>query len=304
MPTEDLNDKSKNLNSLSTIDYVSLHINEEAQVLNALKQASQAIAKAIDLIHQHFLANNWSYAAESQIPYQAPRLFYIGAGTSGRLGILDAVECPPTFYTPAEMIQGQIAGGDGAIRQAIEGAEDDEVTAQNWVKNTLSPEDVLVGISASGSAPYVIAALEAAQRLGCLTIAIANNQDALIFKHAQHNIFLNTGAEILSGSTRLKAGTSQKIILNIISTGLMIKLGKTYNNLMVDVKASNIKLRKRAGHLVQQITKASIDDCSKALEISKYRVKHAALKIALGLDYQQAEELLIKHNGDLRSILP
>lgn len=303
MSTESFNSQSKNLNSLSSTDYVNLHIQEESRIFDSLKQASQEIAKTIDLIHRHFLANGWTYEIESISPYQGPRLFYIGAGTSGRLGILDAVECPPTFFTPAEMIQGHIAGGDTAIRQAVEGAEDDSEAAVNWVKANLKSKDILVGISASGSAPCVIGALEEAQRLGCLTVAIANNQNAQNFKKAKHSILIETGPEILSGSTRLKAGTSQKICLNILSTGLMIKLHKTYGNLMVNVKTSNIKLRKRALALVVQITKANEEEALNALESSNYRVKHAVLKILRGLNYQEAEAELIKHNGSLEGAL-
>ena len=179
--------------------------------------------------------------------YQGPRLFYIGAGTSGRLGVLDASECPPTFSTHPDMVQGLIAGGDVALRNAVEGAEDDEIAGEKLIQQCLiSPKDILIGISASGGAPFVISALKTARERGATTIAIANNPNATIFGYCDQKILLETGPEILAGSTRLKAGTAQKICLNIISTGLMVKLGKTYGNLMVDLKASNSKLKKRA----------------------------------------------------------
>jgi N-acetylmuramic acid 6-phosphate etherase len=173
------------------------------------------------------------------------------------------------------MVQGIIAGGDRAIRHPVEGAEDDEEAGYKVITETLTAQDTLIAISASGGAPYVIGALKAAKDKGCKTIAMANNPDALSFKYAEHYIFLDTGAEILAGSTRLKAGTAQKITLNMISTGLMVKLGKVIGNLMVDVQATNAKLKKRAIELVKHLTNCSEAEAIQALENSQYRVKKA-----------------------------
>ena len=266
--TESTNPKSLKLDQLDSLSYVQLHIEEEQAVMQALKQADSQIAAALDAIYKKF-----QLADLEQVPYQGPRLFYVGAGTSGRLGVLDASECPPTFSTEPEMVQGLIAGGDEALRNAIEGAEDDKNAGEKLIKQCIiNSSDVLVGISASGGAPYVLGALEAAREAGACTIAIANNEDAASFAIAEHQIFLNTGPEILAGSTRLKAGTSQKICLNILSTGLMVKLGKTYGNLMVDLRATNSKLKKRAVKLVTQIINCDEAKALELLEANDYKV--------------------------------
>ena len=210
--TESANPNSLNLDQLSSTGYVQLHIEEEQKVLQALDAAEPQITAALDAIYK-----NLKDADLEAQPYQGPRLFYVGAGTSGRLGVLDASECPPTFSSEPEMVQGLIAGGDSALRNAIEGAEDDKEAGKKLIKQySINTCDVVVGISASGGAPYVIGAIEAARQQGASTIAIANNEDAASFKVAEHKIFLDTGPEILAGSTRLKAGTSQKICINIL----------------------------------------------------------------------------------------
>lgn len=300
--TENINENTQNLDLLSTEDFVSLYLEEDKQVHQALCQAKTEISKSLNLISKKFLDNNY-YEASLENNYSGPRLFYIGAGTSGRLGILDASECPPTFSAHPEMIQGIIAGGDPAIKNAIEGAEDDEEIGYKTILGQLSDKDTLVAISASGGAAYVIGALKAAKEKGALRIAVANNFNAEIFDHCEQKIFLDTGAEILSGSTRLKAGTSQKILLNILSTGLMTKLGKVYSNLMVDLKATNKKLVKRAVSLVQKITNAKQEDCIKALEASEYKVKNAALMIERKIDFPESENILKAHKGNLREAL-
>ena len=211
-----------------------------------------------------------------QEPYQGARLFYVGAGTSGRLGVLDASECPPTFSTHPDMVQGLIAGGDFALRNAVEGAEDDEIAGKELIQHRIiNSKDIVIGISASGGAPFVISALKTARERGATTIAIANNPNATIFGYCDQKILLETGPEILAGSTRLKAGTAQKICLNIISTGLMVKLGKTYGNLMVDLKASNSKLKKRALDLVTKILGCDEAKALKLLQENEYKVKKA-----------------------------
>ncbi|MDA0772311.1 MAG: N-acetylmuramic acid 6-phosphate etherase [Cyanobacteria bacterium] len=272
--TESANPNSVNLDQLSSLEYVQLHIQEEHAVMQALKNAEKQIAQAIDLIFESFKEVDLD-----QEPYQGPRLFYVGAGTSGRLGVLDASECPPTFSTHPEMVQGLIAGGDFALRNAVEGAEDDEIAGEKLIQQcSINSSDVLIGISASGVAPYVISALKTARELGVTTITIANNPNAAIFRHCDQKILLETGPEILAGSTRLKAGTAQKICLNIISTGLMVKLGKTYGNLMVDLKATNTKLKKRAVNLVMTIMACDEAKALKLLEENDFQIKKVILR--------------------------
>lgn len=304
--TESINSNTQNLDQLDSEGFVKLYLEEDKAVWAALNKAQNQIAKAIDLIYKNFensSAHLDPYNPQKPSNYKGPRVFYIGAGTSGRLGILDASECLPTFSVHPDMIQGIIAGGQGAMFKSVEGAEDDEEAGYKIISETLTKEDTLVGISANGGAPYVIGALKAAKDKGSKTIAIANNSEAKIFSYCDQQILLDTGAEVLSGSTRLKAGTAQKITLNMISTGLMIKLGKVYGNLMVDLQATNIKLVRRATNLVMQITGCDSDTATAALKESNFKVKHAVLKITQGLNYNEASELLIKSRGYLRKIV-
>ncbi len=276
--TESANPNTANLDKLSTQEFVNVFLQEDQAVWRALEKAKTEITAAIDLVYKNFIGIEETiepYNPHEPKPYNGPKIFYLGAGTSGRLGVLDAVECLPTFSAHPEMIQGIIAGGERAITKAVEGAEDDAEAGKRIVEEKLNANDVLIGISASGGAAYVIAALEAARRLGAKTIAISNNPDALSFQYCDQRIFLDTGAEVLAGSTRLKAGTSQKITLNMISTGLMVKLGKVIGNLMVDVQATNIKLRKRAINLVMKITGCKEAEAIQALEKCQYGVKKA-----------------------------
>jgi N-acetylmuramic acid 6-phosphate etherase len=299
--TESLNSNSADLDKLSSAEFVSLFIKEDQAVWQALQKAQEQIATVIERISKHYSQHDFlsSYNPKRPEDYYGPRIFYVGAGTSGRLGVLDAVECLPTFSTHPDMLTGIIAGGESAMFRAIEGAEDDWQQGFQTLKSIIKKSDIVIGISASGSAPYVIGALQCAQEQGCITIAIANNPDAKIFQITDLQIFLDTGPEILSGSTRLKAGTSQKICLNIISTGTMVKLGKTYKNLMVDLQATNTKLVARAQKLTQLITKADPNEVLLALESSNFRVKHAVLKILKNLNYQEADEILKKNKGFL-----
>lgn len=302
MKTETINSNSQNLDLKSSKEFVSLFLNEEKNGIAALEKSHEEIASAIDSISKHFQQNNFFKASLDQ-DYKGPRLFYFGAGTSGRLGILDASECPPTFSAHPEMIQGIIAGGDHAIRHAVEGAEDNEEAGFNFVKENLNEQDYIVAISASGSAPYIHGVLKAAKEKNIPSIAISNNPEAKSFSYADKKICVDSGAEILSGSTRLKSGSTQKMTLNMISTGLMIQLGKVYSNLMVDLKASNKKLVKRAINLVTTICDCPAELAEEKLKESDFRVKIAVVMIKKSITISEADELLALHNGFLRAAL-
>ena len=287
--TEAVNPLSENLDQLSSFGLVELFADDSLNASYALKKAAPEMAKCIDSVYLKLK--------------EGGSLFYLGAGTSGRLGILDAVECPPTFSTESHLVQGIIAGGNKAFTEAVEGAEDNEEAGFNVIKEMLTNKDALICISASGGAAYVIGALKAANELGIYSAAISNNSSAPCFDYTENTIFLDTGAEILSGSTRLKAGTSQKIALNTISTSVMVKLGKTYSNLMIDVKVTNKKLHKRALTLIQKITRCDETRAGEALEKSQNKVKQAILLVAKDLNFKEASELLETNNGFLSKIL-
>jgi N-acetylmuramic acid 6-phosphate etherase len=235
---------------------------------------------------------------------QGGRLIYIGAGTSGRLGILDAVECPPTFGTDPEMVQGIIAGGLEAFTNAIEGAEDDEgLAVRDLQKVSLTDKDVVVGIAASGRTPYVIGALRYAKQIGATTGSIACNKGAEISKYADVSIEVETGPEVLTGSTRLKAGTAQKMVLNMISTASMIGIGKVYKNLMVDVQATNGKLKERAKRIIMEATGVDANTAARYYMEAHGNVKTAIVMILLQCSYEEAKERLQKANGFVRKAL-
>jgi N-acetylmuramic acid 6-phosphate etherase len=290
--TESVNPLSENLDQLNSSDLVQLFVDDHQQILKAIADVKQDIGAVIEIV--------------SESLRQGGSLIYVGAGTSGRLGVLDAVECPPTFSTEPDLVKAVIAGGERAIQYAVEGAEDDEaagyadVLAKMNLKSSENVEigvrqqcpDVVVGISASGAAAYVIGALKAAREYGAKTAVLTNNHGAEIIKYADYSIFLDTGPEILSGSTRLKAGTSQKMVLNIISTSVMVKLGKTFGNLMIDVKVSNKKLKERAIRLVSLIAGCDKPLAEQALSLSNNRVKQAILYLKKGLDFDSATDLL------------
>ena len=290
--TESINPLSENLDRLNTSDLVQLFVDDHQQILKAIADAKEDIGTVIEIV--------------SESLRHGGSLIYVGAGTSGRLGVLDAVECPPTFSTEPDLVKAIIAGGERAIQYAVEGAEDDEaagyadVLAKMNLKSSENAEfgvreqcpDVVIGISASGGAAYVIGALKAAREYGAKTAVLTNNHGAEIIKYADYSIFLDTGPEILSGSTRLKAGTSQKMVLNIISTSVMVKLGKTFGNLMIDVKVSNKKLKERAVRLVSLITGCDKPLAEQALSLSNNRVKQAVLYLKKGLDFESATDLL------------
>lgn len=230
------------------------------------------------------------------------RLIYLGAGTSGRLGVLDAAEIPPTFSAPPEQVVGLLAGGQGAMFKAVEGAEDSaELGVADLDAIGVGPEDLVIGIAASGRTPYVIGALDHARAMGAATASIACNADAEISRHADTAIELINGPEVLTGSTRLKAGTSQKLTLNMISTATMVGLGKVYGNLMVDVAPTNEKLRERAVRIVRAATECSDDAARAALEASGGHAKTAIVMILLGVDAEQARARLDASDGFVRA---
>ncbi|MEI3256030.1 MAG: N-acetylmuramic acid 6-phosphate etherase [Candidatus Gastranaerophilaceae bacterium] len=247
------------------------------------------IAKGVDIIVRNFL--------------QGGRLFYVGAGTSGRLGVLDASECPPTFNVAPDMVQGVIAGGIRALKEAVEGAEDsEEMALQDFEDCDICDTDTIVGISASGNPRYVIKFLQVAKLRKCKTIVVTSNPQARMKDYADCFICVETGAEAISGSTRMKAGTAQKMVLNMLSTASMVKIGKTYHNLMIDVTPTNEKLKRRAVTIVTEICGCKEATARNVLEANGYKTKHAVLYILYGLDYEEADKLLKQHHGVLRRI--
>ena len=288
--TEQRNPNSMNVDCLSVLEIVQLMNEEDKQVPLAIEKCLPQIAQAVECIVAAF--------------QQGGRLVYIGAGTSGRLGVLDASECPPTFGVSPEMVKGIIAGGERALRHPIEGAEDSKAQSVIDLQTIqFSSKDVLVGIAASGRTPYVIGALEYAKSLGSVTVSIASNPNSAMANIVDIAIDTVVGPEVLTGSSRLKSGTAQKLVLNMLTTASMILMGKCYQNLMVDVQASNEKLKARAIRIVMQAT-----DCDKALaeETLKQADQYAKLAIMMilsGLDRAQAEALLEKHHGKLQLAL-
>ena len=288
--TEQRNPNSMQVDSLSALEIVQLMNEEDKQVPLAIEKCLPQIVQAVECIVTAF--------------QQGGRLVYIGAGTSGRLGVLDASECPPTFGVSPEMVKGIIAGGERALRHPIEGAEDSKAQAVVDLQTIqFSSKDVLVGIAASGRTPYVIGALEYAKSLGSVTVSIASNPNSAMANIVDIAIDTVVGPEVLTGSSRLKSGTAQKLVLNMLTTASMILMGKCYQNLMVDVQASNEKLKARAIRIVMQAT-----DCDKALaeetlKQSDQNAKLAIMMILSGLDRAQAEALLEKHQGKLQLAL-
>ena len=288
--TEQRNPNSMDVDRLSALEIVQLMNEEDKQVPLAIEKCLPQIAQAVERIVTAF--------------QQGGRLVYIGAGTSGRLGVLDASECPPTFGVSPEMVKGIIAGGERALRHPIEGAEDSKAQALVDLQTIqFSSKDVLVGIAASGRTPYVIGALEYAKSLGSVTVSIASNPNSAMANIVDIAIDTVVGPEVLTGSSRLKSGTAQKLVLNMLTTASMILMGKCYQNLMVDVQASNEKLKARAIRIVMQAT-----DCDKALAAETLKqadqnAKLAIMMILSGLDRAQAEALLEKHHGKLQLAL-
>jgi len=285
--SEKRNAATMDLDTLDSLELVT-RINEQDKLVPlAVEKELPQIAKAVDIIT----------AAISN----GGRLLYIGAGTSGRLGILDASECPPTFGVDGNVVIGLIAGGSEAIFTSIEGAEDSQETGKlDLVGKKLNNKDVVVGIAASGRTPYVIGALKYARSVEAKTIALTCNPESEMAKHADIEISPVVGPEVLTGSTRMKSGTAQKLVLNMLTTASMVRTGKCYQNLMVDVKASNKKLIARAIRIVMQATECSGDDAANMLEQSQYEVKPAIYMMLTGATYAQAQEKLAESSGHLR----
>ncbi|WP_233982477.1 N-acetylmuramic acid 6-phosphate etherase [Pectobacterium versatile] len=288
--SETRNPATMALDQLSTLEMMHAFNQEDRKVPEAIALVLPAIAEAVDLA-----------AASLQ---EGGRLIYLGAGTSGRLGVLDASECPPTFGVPHGLVIGLIAGGPGALLKAVEGAEDDPALGEADLKAlNLTAADMVVGLAASGRTPYVIGALRYAHDVGCRTAAISCNPHSPIAQEAQVAISPVVGPEALTGSTRLKSGTAQKLVLNMISTGAMVKLGKVYQNLMVDVKATNVKLLDRACRIVVEATGAEREQAQQALVKADNEVKPAILMLLANIDVAAARERLKQHNGYLREAL-
>ena len=286
--TEQVNPHSQNLDSLSSLELVELFNSEDAKVIAAVAAAKKELAAAID--------------CTAEALRHGGRLFYIGAGTSGRLGVLDAAECPPTFCTPPELVQGIIAGGAGALVRSSEDLEDRAEDGEAAIaQHQITQLDVVVGITAGGTTPYVHGALQAAKQRGAATVFIACVPVEQVNANVDVDIRLLVGPEILAGSTRLKAGTVTKLALNIFSTGVMVRLGKVYGNRMVDVAVTNKKLRDRARRILQDITGLQPEPAEVLLERSGKSVKLALLMHWTGLEPEAGQRLLAEHQGDLRA---
>ena len=288
--TEARNPASADLDRLSTIDFVRLVNGEDAKLASAVADQAQEIATAIDLIADSLAGGG--------------RLIYVGAGTSGRLGVLDASECPPTFSTDPGQVVGLIAGGSKALQRAVEGAEDSpEQGASDLRDINLSQRDVVVGIAASGHTPYVIGALNFAREVGAGTVGLSCNPGCPVSEKAEIGIAVAVGPEVLSGSTRMKAGTATKMVLNMLTTGAMVKLGKTYGNLMVDLQATNSKLVQRSIGIVQQLTDLSEADARELLEACGGELKTSIVCHRLEVSVDAARAKLEAVDGRLRQAL-
>lgn len=282
--TEGRNENTMNIDNVSTLSMITMINEEDKKVALAVEEAKVDIAKAVDVIAERLKIGG--------------RLIYMGAGTSGRLGILDASECPPTYGVDFEMIQGIIAGGTTAIFKAVEGAEDDsELGVKDLKEKSITEKDIICGIAASGRTPYVIGGMNYAKTIGAAVICVTMNPESEMAKIADVPISVIVGPEAIMGSTRMKAGTAQKMILNMLTTGSMIKLGKVYGNLMVDVKSSNEKLVTRAKRIVMLATQVSEEVAVKYLEETNYDVKLSIVMIKTGLSLEEAKKALIKTDG-------
>ncbi len=290
LSTEKNNPRTRQIDQCSTEEILRLINQEDHRVPDAVEAAIPMITLAVDGIVERLS--------------QGGRLFYIGAGTSGRLGVLDASECPPTFGTSPDMVVGIIAGGQPALSCAVEGVEDSVAAGiADLKKKNISAKDALVGIAASGRTPYVMSALDYARNMGVFTVGLSNSKDADLAKVSDVIIEVVTGAEVIMGSTRMKAGTAQKLVLNMLSTGTMIRLGKVYQNYMVDLMASNEKLHDRSVRIVCQVTGVESELAKKALLEAEGSVKTAICMLVAGMDATHAADLLANHNGILRNAL-
>ena len=288
--TEQRNPASYQIDTKSTAEILAIINQEDKKVPDAVARAIPQLTKLIDRAVEVFKNGG--------------RLFYLGAGTSGRLGVLDASECPPTYGVSPDMVQGFIAGGDAALRRSIEGAEDDENHGIDQLRGAgFSASDMLVGITASGSAPYVLGALRYARSLGSPTGAISCNKDSRTFELADYPIYLPVGPEIVTGSTRMKSGTAQKLALNMITTTAMIRLGKVYNNFMIDLMPVNAKLVERSKRLINEITGCGESRAARIFEDSGWKIRTAVIMASLEVSKEEAEALLKQGNGNINNAL-
>lgn len=290
LTTETRNQRTMNLDQLDTLEILKIMNEEDQKVPLAIREALPAINEVVKKIIKSFEAGG--------------RLIYIGAGTSGRLGVLDAAECVPTFGTEPEMVQGLIAGGEEAMTVAVEGAEDSASLAAEDLKNIqLNEKDIVVGIAASGRTPYVVGGLDYARSVGADAASVACNHGAIISQHADVAIEVEVGPEILTGSTRLKSGTAQKLILNMLSTVSMIGIGKVYKNLMVDVRPTNEKLVERSKRIIMEATDCSYETAEKTFIAADENVKLAIVMILTGADKQEASQKLVDAKGFISQTL-
>ena len=290
LATETANERTRDLDTMSVRTLLTVMNDEDRTVPDAVAAALPAIERAVDSI----------VAARRR----GGRLIYLGAGTSGRLGVLDAVECPPTFGTDPGEVLGLIAGGERAFLRAVEGAEDDPALAvADLVAVHLSADDVVVGVAASGRTPYVVGGLDYARATGAATVSIACNLRALISAHADVAIEVNTGPEILTGSTRLKAGSAQKLVCNMLSTASMVRTGKVFHNLMVDVRPTNAKLVDRARRIVSAATGSDRETAAAAIDLAGGHAKTAVVMLLADCDPAAAAERLRRSHGDVRAAI-
>jgi N-acetylmuramic acid 6-phosphate etherase len=287
--TETRNERSRGLDQLDTPRLIALLLEEQAAAARAVQDAATAIAETIEPIASRLMRGG--------------RLHYIGAGTSGRIATLDAAEMPPTFGTPGPLVCAHLAGGSAALRGPIEGAEDDGDAGEDEMRDHVHAEDAAIGISAAGGAAFVVRAIAYARALGAYTVGITSVHQSALAQTAESRIVVATGSEPLTGSTRLKAGTAQKIVLNAISTAVMIRLGKVYDNLMVDLVATNAKLRARALRLVRELTGLSDEEAREVLSAADGSVKTAVVMARRHLNASEARTLLEQEHGFLRRIL-
>lgn len=290
LTTEMNNPATIAIDEVSTREMLMLMNDEDQRVPLSVRQEIDTIAEAVDLLYRSLKKGG--------------RMIYVGAGSSGRLGVLDASECPPTYGTDPELVQAYIAGGDKAIRTAVEGAEDNSEGGALLIREIgVTANDVVIGITASGTAPFVLGAVTQAREIGAAIIGVVTNKNSLLSEICTLCIAPVVGPEVISGSTRLKSGTAQKLVLNMLTTGVMIKLGKVYNNLMVDMKASNTKLYDRSIRIVRQVTGVSAEEADDALKKAGMQVKKAILMLETGVDAGAAEAVLEQHEGRLKEAI-
>ncbi|WP_096185829.1 N-acetylmuramic acid 6-phosphate etherase [Evansella halocellulosilytica] len=288
--TERRNERTMNIDQLSTREIISLMNKEDQSVAKAVEDALPQVEVATEAVYEALKTGG--------------RLLYVGAGTSGRLGIIDASECPPTFRTDPDMVKAVMAGGKKAMFEAIEGVEDNEDEGANDLKTErLTKNDAVIGIAASGRTPYVMGALKYANKVGAKTISLTCNQGSEIACLADHPIETIVGPEVITGSTRLKAATAHKMVLNMISTTTMIKLGKVFENLMVDLNASNYKLIERAKRIVASVTDVSVEEAGLTLSDANQDVKAAIVMIKTNVTYDEAKHVLDVTEGYVRSAI-